>query len=249
MRNILTAVAAIVAVCHLSAAPVKLYDLYRKGDYAGVEASATAMQKEARSDAQKGTVLSYVSLARQKQGKYADTAAAFADIEALAKTLGFASNHDQVQSAKLQILQAKKEHASALELSSGWTGPRTLARRAASLRALGRYAESAALFASSGYANCHFQAAISARLAKMPEKVYEYSLTAFANGEVKDPAAAIRLVNAVIDADYTGTAVTAAKVKELLQTVNRKYSRRLVVGQPSKWDELIQLVRQTLETY
>jgi hypothetical protein len=35
----------------------------------------------------------------------------------------------------------------------------------------------------------------------------------------------------------------------MLQTINRRYSRFLKPGVTTAWDEVIQTVRQTLETY
>lgn len=251
-KTSLIVVAALCVVCHLSAADFnwkQLGDLYRAGDYANLETTAFSMRPTAKSLSSKGAIISYVALARQRLGRYADSDAAIADIDALAKELGLAVNSDPVQAVKLSVLFTRHENAKAVELSTNWTGKRTLHRRAIALAALKRYAEASAAYAASGDAGTLVLAAQTALQAKLPEKVFEYSLKAFSSGDLKDPAAAIKLVNAVIEADYTGTAVTPAKVKELLQTVNRKYSRKLVVNAPSKWDELIQLVRQTLETY
>ena len=251
-KTSLIVVAALCVVCHLSAAEFnwkQLGDLYRAGDYANLETAALAMKGDANSDVRKGKIIESAALARLKLGRYPNTAAALADIDALAGDLGIAVTHDLVQAAKLQLLYTRREHAAAVELSASWAGARTLQRRGIALSALKRYAEASAAFAASGAPGSLVSAAKAALQAKLPEKVYEYSLAAFANGDVKDAATGIQLVNAVLDADYTGTSVTSAKVKELLQIVNRKYSRKLVVNAPSKWDELIQLVRQTLETY
>jgi len=251
-KTSLIVVAALCVVCHLSAAEFnwkQLGDLYRSGDYANLETTAFSMRPTAKNISSKGAIISYVVLARQRLGRYADSDAAIADIDALAKEFNLAGNSDPVQAAKLSVLFTRRENAKAVELSANWTGKRTLHRRAIALADLGRYAEASATYAASGDRGTLVLAAQTALRAKLPEKVFEYSLQAFSSGDIKDPAAAIKLVNAVIEADYTGTTVTPAKVKELLQTVNRKYSRKLVVNAPTKWDELIQLVRQTLETY
>ena len=256
MRHIFTlAVAAVCAACHLSAAEYNWKELNRlrsAGNWTALETAAAEMKSGIKTDGQKYSYINHLAFARQKLGKYADTAAALADVEALGKELGLTAQNDAVQAAKLVVLNARSEDAKAVELSADWTGPKTLHRRGNSLAALRRYAEAADAFAAAaaaGSKTSFVNAAKMALKAKLAEKCYTYSCSAFSNGVVRDPVAGIELVNAVLDADYSGTAVTAAKVKELLQTVNRKYSRKLVVGSPSKWDELIQLVRQTLETY
>jgi hypothetical protein len=256
MKHIFTlAVAAVCAACHLSAAEFnykRLDELKTAGDYTKLEAGASEMKSAAKLDGQKYAVIHYITFARQKLGRYADTAAVLADVEALGKELGLTAKDDAVQAAKLFALYDRGENAYAIELSAGWTGPKTLHRRGLNLASLKRFAEATDAYAAAAAAGSRgswVSAAKTAIHAKLPAKCYEYALAAFANGAVRDPASGITLVNAVIDADYSGTAITSAKVKELLQTVNRKYSRKLVVGSPSKWDELIQLVRQTLETY
>ena len=252
MKHTLTFVAVLCAVCHLCAAEFsgkQLIDLRKSGKYAELETAALDMRSGAQRAEQKRDIVYYVVFARQQLGRYADTAAGLKDVDALAASLGLQDSDDLIQAVKLILMSTRGEDAAAVEISASWTGPRTRYRRAVSLARLQRYAEASAAFAASGHDNGFTAGALYAIRAKLPVKVYEYSLAAFAAGKVKDPATAVKLVNAVIDSDYTGTAVTTAKVKEFLQTVNRKYSKKLVVNAPSKWDELIQLVRQTLETY
>ena len=251
-KNLFTIVAAFCVAGGLMAAEFSwtvLGNLYRSGDYAGVESAAMSMKESAKTELQKGALVTNIAMARQRLGRYANSDAALADIDAVAKDFGLRTNADSVQKAKLSVLFARKEHSKAVEISSNWVGKQTLHRRAIALAALGRYDEASATYAASGDKGTLVLAAQTALRAKLPEKVFEYSNRAFASEDIKDPVAAITLVNAVIDADYTGTTVTPAKVKEFLQTVNRKYSRKLVVNAPTKWDTLIQLVRQTLETY
>jgi hypothetical protein len=57
------------------------------------------------------------------------------------------------------------------------------------------------------------------------------------------------VVNYILNSNFTGTTVTDAQIKSFLQTVNRRCSRFLTPGVPTVWDEVIQLVRQTLEAY
>lgn len=254
MRNTITitVVAALFAACSLAASEFnwkQLSEMHRSGEYAKLETAASEMKASAKLESQKGAVVTYIAFARQKLGRYANGIAALADVDALAKEIGLPASSDCLRMAKVSLFNLRGEYETAVEISADWKGPGTLFRRAHSLYALKRYAEAAADFAACGRPGAIVAAARMALLAKLPEKVYEYSFNAFSGGAVKDPVTAISLVNAVIDANYTGTTITPAKVKEFLQLVNRKYSRKLVVNAPSKWDELIQLVRQTLETY
>ena len=212
-KTSLIVVAALCVVCHLSAAEFnwkQLGDLYRSGDYANLETTAFSMRPTAKNISSKGAIISYVVLARQRLGRYADSDAAIADIDALAKEFNLAGNSDPVQALKLSVLFTRRENAKAVELSANWTGKRTLHRRAIALADLGRYAEASATYAASGDHGTLVLAAQTALRAKLPEKVFEYSLQAFSSGDIKDPAAAIKLVNAVLDADSTGTAATSA---------------------------------------
>lgn len=251
MKKSIISVVIVCAAC-LGAAKFdwkQLGDLYKAGSYAELENSAVSMKADASNDIRKAKLVESVLLARQKLGKYASSDAMLKDADALAKEFGVSSSFDFVQAAKMQVLYLRREHQKAVEVSASWKGPRAMLRRAIALTALSRYADASTVFAESNAPGAKVSAVKAAIKANLPEKVYEYGFAAFSTGEVKDAATAIEIVNYVIDANYSGTTVTPAKVKEFLQTVNRKYSRKLVVNAPTKWDTLIQLVRQTLETY
>ncbi len=252
MKTIISILFVFCATCLLSAVEFnwkQLNELYKTGDYAKLESTAYAMKASAKNDAAKGKIVESIALSRNKLGKYANSDAVLTDIDAIAKEIGVASNTDSVQAVKMQLLYSRGDHERAIAISANWTGKTTSYRRGIALGAMKRYAEAATAFAAAGTGSGYVMAAKVAKNAKLPEKVYEYSYKALASDSIKKPEDAIELVNAVLDTDYTGTTITSAKIKEFLQMVNRKYSRKLVVNAPTKWDTLIQLVRQTLETY
>ena len=252
MKRFVTVVAAFCAVGILSATEFnwkKLMDLYTARDFTAVETTAAAMKSSAKTTMNKSAIVYYTVMAKQNLGKYASKEAALADVDALAKELGIDVNYDRIRSLKLSVLDTRGDREYAIENSKDWTGPRSLYRKARILHDLKRYDESAEAFMNSGVRGSKVHAVTMARMAKMPEKIFEYGYRALAEENINDPAIALNIVNVILDSNFTGTTVTPAKVKDFLQMVNRKYSRKLVVNAPTKWDNLIQLVRQTLETY
>lgn len=252
MKFFITILFTFCCACLLSAADFNLKQLVNirnNKDWTTAESTALSMKDSAKTESAKGFLVESITFSRNKLGKYTTTDAALADIDAVAKEIGVSVDSDSVRATKLMILFGRNENERAAAISATWTGTRTSYRRGICLDALKRYAEASVAFAASRSGRGYIQAAKAAKRANLAEKVFEYCYTALSNDSVKKPEDAIELVNAVLDANYNGTTITSAKIKEFLQMVNRKYSRKLVVNAPTKWDTLIQLVRQTLETY
>lgn len=81
------------------------------------------------------------------------------------------------------------------------------------------------------------------------ENYYTYCSKAFNVTGFKTAASAINAVNELLSIDFTGTNITEADIKNLLITINRKYSAKLITDERVAWEPFIQLIRTTLDTY
>lgn len=188
----------------------------------------------------------FAVLSKIKAKKITTFDAAMAEFNRLAAEVGATGNLDH---PKCEFLYNLGEDAKAIEIGRDSQNPLARYYAAVSLSRTGSYAAAADLAFNSGI-DAGYHAAIRwAIRAKLPEKVFEYSIIAFSKGKMTNPVFAKQVINYFLTADLTGTSVTDAKLKVFLQTVNRRCSRFLKPGIPTGWDEVIQLVRQTLETF
>ena len=217
-------------------------------NYPAIIAQADTFLKEARENANQGfkdRVIHSIILARLSTGAYQNSSAAIADLEAIIKDIGYTRN--SAPWARIFIHEKFKEYDKALSVPA--TDGSSKLRRAIVLAALKRYEEAADLAFSVGTSYAILAATRHIRQAKAPEKLYSYVLTGFSTGAIKEAADVKKLIVQILETDFSGTSINDAKIKVLLQTANRRYSRLLKPGVVSDWDETIQMIRQTLETY
>ena len=217
-------------------------------NYTGIVKQASELLETAKTNSNQGAKLKVINgiiLARLNMGVCKTSAEAITDLESMMRDIGY--TRDNASWARIFIYEKFNELEKALAVPA--TDKSGQLRRAVVLAALKRYEEAADTAFKVGTPLGISAAAKYIRLAKAPEKLYTYILTGFTTGSIKQPSEVKRLVGIILETDFSGTTVTDAKIKVLLQTVNRRYSRLLKPGVVTAWDEVIQMVRQTLETY
>ena len=205
-----------------------------------------AAVKQAEDQKAKRELAYFLTIAKFRKGAYKTSAEAIDAMKATFADLGFTGDY---LFGEIFILQLFGDHSKVVPLAQASSIPSVRLRGALSLFALKRYGEAAEMAFSTGLPIGYPKAVYYARVGGLSEKVYEYAMSGIQKGHIKHPADVKRLVNYILATDFTGTSITDAKVKALLQTVNRRYSRFLKPGVTTAWDEVIQTVRQTLETY
>lgn len=78
---------------------------------------------------------------------------------------------------------------------------------------------------------------------------FVYCSKAFNETSFKTAASAREAVMQLLAVDFTETTITEEDIKNLLITINRKYSAKLITEERTEWEPFIQLVRTTLDTY
>ena len=223
-----------------------IYAAFRQADYAGTIALCEQNMATAKNNFEKRSVIAYRIYSQIRLRKLTTSAAALSEFDRLASSVGFTGNTDSV---RVMIFELCGEHLQAAEAGKNSSDPGARYRAALNLGKLQRFEEAAALAAGTNLSHGYYTAVNFAKKAKLPEKVYEYALAGLNAGKLTDPASVRRVVNYMLDTDFTGTAISDAKIKVFLQTVNRRCSRYLKPGVVTGWDETIQLVRQTLEAF
>ena len=201
--------------------------------------------KKSENPGVKSSVLHALIRARNSIGAYKSSTEAIADLESLIKEIGYGPKDSPW--ARIYIYERFSEYDKALAVPA--TDPSSKLRRSCVLAALKRYEEAADTAFAIGKPAGVLAAVKYIRLAKAPEKLYNYILTGFSTGSIKQAGDVKELVGLILETDFSGTSITDAKIKTLLQTANRRYSRNLKPGVVTAWDETIQMIRQTLETY
>lgn len=247
MKKILSIVGLALMASGLFAAE-DIKTLLDAQNYTGIVKQASELLSAAKTNSNqraKSTVINGIIIARINVGTYKTSAEAITNLESMVREVGYTRNNSSW--ARIFIYQKFNELEKALAVPA--TDKSGQLRRAVVLAALKRYEEAADTAFKVGTPQAISAAAKYIRLAKAPEKLYTYILTCFTTGSIKQPSDVKRLVAIILETDFSGTTVTDAKIKVLLQTVNRRYSRLLKPGVVTAWDEVIQMVRQTLETY
>ena len=217
-------------------------------NYTGIVKQASELLETAKTNSNqvaKARVVQGIILARVCTGTYKTSAEGIADLDVMILGTGYTRN--DLPWARIFIYERFHEYAKALAVPA--SDKSSQLRRAVVLAALKRYEEAADTAFKVGTPQAISAATKYIRKAKAPEKLYSYVLSSLATGSIKQPNDVKQLVGIILDTDFAGTSITDAKIKTLLQTVNRRYSRLLKPGVVTAWDEVIQMVRQTLETY
>lgn len=188
----------------------------------------------------------YYVAAKAKKGVYKNSSEALTEIYKLFAEFGATGDISQQIVTLHQIFG---EDAKAVEIAKKSTHKGAQFRGCVSLARLKKYEEAADWAATIELGHAQRSAINWARLAKAPAKVLTYGLKAVNSGAFTAPADVKKLVEYVLATNFEGSTVTDVQIKAFLQTVNRRCSRFLKPGNPTAWDEVIQLVRQTLETY
>ena len=188
----------------------------------------------------------YVAAKAKKGGVYKNSSEALTEFYKLFAEFGATGDATQQIVTLHQIFG---EDAKAVEIARKSTHKGAQFRGCVSLARLKKYEEAADWAATIELGHAQRSAITWARLAKAPAKVLTYGLKAVNSGAFTAPADVKKLVEYVLATNFEGSTVTDVQIKAFLQTVNRRCSRFLKPGNPTAWDEVIQLVRQTLETY
>ena len=259
MKKILVMLA--VAFCVAGFAAESCYktigDLFKNKKYQEVITVAPTLKASAKNNGEKIYLASSVVRAHSFLTPYANFAAYKTALDAAVKEFGATASGAEYDLAIMGAYYKFGDHAGALAYSQGKTDLRVKFRRAVAFAGLKKYEDAIKTYEevydvapNSFHGKAAIMAALSAaKIANLPEKVFGLLLKAVNNGSVKDPEKIKEYLTIILDANLNATSVTPAKIKELLQTINRRYSKNLVPGSPSKWDDLLVLVRQTLETY
>lgn len=252
MKKLLSIAGIAAMVIGLSAAEFELKPLaenYKAGSYDAIIASIDAAKaniKKAKPYPRRAAAFYYVAAKARKGGVYKNSSEALTEFYKLFAEFG-ATGDTTLQIVTLH--QIFGEDGKAIELARKSTHKGAQFRGCVSLARLKKYEEAADWAAAIELPNAQRSAITWARLAKAPAKVIAYGLKAVNAGALTTPADARKLVDYALTTNFAGTTVTDAQIKTFLQTVNRRCSRFLKPGNPTAWDEVIQLVRQTLETY
>ncbi|MBR2873059.1 MAG: hypothetical protein IKB99_06150 [Lentisphaeria bacterium] len=247
MKKLLSIVGLALMASGLFAAE-DIRTLIASKNYTGIVKQASELLETAKTNSNQGAKASVVQgiiLARVCTGTYKTSAEGIADLDVMILGTGYTRN--DLPWARIFIYERFQEYDKALAVPA--SDKSSQLRRAVVLAALKRYEEAADTAFKVGTPQAISAATKYIRLAKAPEKLYTYILTGFTTGSIKQPSEVKRLVAIILETDFSGTTVSDAKIKALLQTVNRRYSRLLKPGVVTAWDEVIQMVRQTLETY
>ena len=259
MKKILVMLAAVFCVAGFAAESCykTIGDLFKNKKYQEVINVAPTLKASAKTDLEKIYLAGSVVRAHNFLTPYANFAAYKAALDAAAKEFNAPTSGVGYDLAVLGIYYKFGDHAGALAYSQGKTDIRVKFRRAVAFSGLKKYEDAIKTYEEiydAAPKSYHGKAAIvaalsAAKTANLPEKMFGLLSKAVNNGSIKDPEKIKEYLTIILDANLNATSVTPAKIKELLQTINRRYSKNLVPGSPSKWDDLLVLVRQTLETY
>lgn len=252
MKKILSIVGLALMASGLFAAEFDAKPLaahYRSGSYdaiiSAIEGSKAQILK-AKPYPRLAAAFYYVAAKAKKGGVYKNSSEALTEFYKLFAEFGATGD---ISPQIVTLHQIFGEDAKAVEIARKSTHKSAQFRGCVSLARLKKYEEAADWAATIELGHAQRSAIAWARLAKAPAKVLTYGLKAVNSGAFTVPADVKKLVEYVLTTNFEGTTVTDAQIKAFLQTVNRRCSRFLKPGNPTAWDEVIQLVRQTLETY